>query len=104
MSDNKTREANNRLRLARKIARDLFTSGTKQHADRLVLTGSNGRDMGGWCEEAAADRIAEVLMEFKESELTDLMALAIKRRDELNVFIKLLTNVFQGRDLVEDCE
>jgi hypothetical protein len=32
----------------------------------------------------------------------NIMADAIKRRDELNVFIKLLTNRIQGRDLVED--
>jgi hypothetical protein len=34
----------------------------------------------------------------------NIMADAVKRRDELNVFIKLLTNRIQGRDLVEDCQ
>jgi hypothetical protein len=32
----------------------------------------------------------------------DCMAEAIRRRDELNTFIRLLTNKLQGRDLVED--
>lgn len=32
----------------------------------------------------------------------DCMAEAIRRRDELDVFIRLLTNKLQGRDLVED--
>lgn len=34
--------------------------------------------------------------------VTDVMAEAVRRRDELNTFIRLLTNKVQGRDLVED--
>lgn len=33
------------------IAADLFT-GAAVHADRLVLMGEHGRDLGGWCEAA----------------------------------------------------
>jgi hypothetical protein len=31
--------------------------------------------------------------------ISELMALAVRRRDELNVFIALLTNIVQGRDV-----
>jgi hypothetical protein len=48
---------------AEQIARDLFTNGLGQRADRLLLV----RDvdppssLGGWSEEAMADRIEEAL-------------------------------------------
>lgn len=37
-----------------------------------------------------------------KSALTSLLSQAIERRDELDVFIKCLTNVMQGRDLLDD--
>lgn len=33
---------------------------------------------------------------------SELMALAVAKRDELNVFIKLLTNILQNRELIND--
>ena len=36
------------------------------------------------------------------AELSDLMSLAITKRYELDVLIKMLLNVQQGRDLLED--
>ena len=54
--------------LSRRIAAALFTNGAGDHAERLVLTidssGSKaGRDLGGWCEEAAAGVIEAHLAE-----------------------------------------
>lgn len=47
--------------LARQIAADLFRAGCGIKAHRVVLevTNQNGSksDCGGWCEDAAADRI-----------------------------------------------
>lgn len=49
--------------LAEAIARRLFTDGTHQIAQRLVLTVDTPakRDLGGWCEAAAVDQIQAVL-------------------------------------------
>lgn len=47
--------------LAERIARDLFTNGQGEHAERLVLIDANGRDLGGWCEQAVVDRIEGAL-------------------------------------------
>lgn len=49
--------------LAAEIARDLFTNGFNERADRLVLTSKNGRDLGGWGEPMVRDRIADKLRE-----------------------------------------
>jgi hypothetical protein len=38
----------------------------------------------------------------RELSVDNLMAEALRRREELNVFIRLLMNKMQGRDLVED--
>jgi len=49
-----------RARLARRIARDLFTDGgTGKRAKRLVLKipGTHEHSVG-WCQKAVADRIA----------------------------------------------
>jgi hypothetical protein len=49
--------------LAARIARRLFTNGSAERAQRLVLTVDRPvpRDLGGWSEDAAADQIAQVL-------------------------------------------
>lgn len=48
--------------LAEAIARDLFTNGSGERAQRLVLELPGKRDGGGWCEEAMSNRIAEHLL------------------------------------------
>ena len=54
-----------RRRLARRIARDLFTNGLGRRVDRLAmmigLEGGAERMLGGWSERAVADRVADVL-------------------------------------------
>ena len=47
--------------LAMKIVDDLFVNGQGKQASRLVLVTAEGRDLGGWCRQAAVDRITEVL-------------------------------------------
>ena len=50
--------------MAKKIARDLFTSGTgkwARRAENLVLRLPGDRDGGGWCERAVVDVIARHL-------------------------------------------
>ena len=48
--------------LAERIARDLFTNGQGEHADRLVLVVAGvSYDLGGWCESAVVDRIVMAL-------------------------------------------
>lgn len=49
---------------ARRIARDLFTNGLGQHADRLVLTvdGPAPRDLGGLAERVVSDQIAAAFL------------------------------------------
>ena len=54
--------------LAEKIAERLFTNGVGKRAERLKLVidpkGSEPeRDLGGWCERAAADQIEKILDE-----------------------------------------
>lgn len=51
--------------LADKAAKDLFTNGNGDKADRLVLTSKNGRDLGGWCETVVSDHIFCCLLEVK---------------------------------------
>jgi len=41
----------------KKLVDDLFTNGAGQKAERLVLVGSMGDSLGGWCKEAIIDRI-----------------------------------------------
>lgn len=50
-----------RLKLATRIAKDLFTNGMKERADRLALMSKDGRDLGGWGLEPMRDRIANAL-------------------------------------------
>jgi len=48
-------------KLAKKIADDLFTSGSGEKAIRLVLKLNDIDNAGGWCESAAIDRIEAIL-------------------------------------------
>ena len=47
--------------LARRIVEALFTNGSGQRAKRLVLTASDGSDLGGWGEVPACDIIDDIL-------------------------------------------
>lgn len=48
--------------LATLIANDLFTCGSGEHAERLVLyLDSEKRDLGGLCESACARHIEKML-------------------------------------------
>lgn len=47
--------------LAHRIADRLFLDGSGQKAQRLVLTTSDERAMGGWCKEAVIDQIVQEL-------------------------------------------
>lgn len=53
--------------LAERIARDLFTNGGGERAQRFVLELPDGRNGGGWIEAAAADRIEDALARHMES-------------------------------------
>jgi hypothetical protein len=71
-------------RLAQEIARDLFTNGQRQRADRLVLTidGPPKLDLGGWSEAGATDRVRGKLTEALSSPregrpMSDSKALAV---------------------------
>lgn len=48
-------------KLAKLVARTLFTNGSGERAARLVLELSDGRDGGGWNERAVRLRIYEKL-------------------------------------------
>lgn len=43
------------------IADALFTNGDGAVADRLVLTGPDGKDLGGWCRAAAVGWIRKTM-------------------------------------------
>jgi hypothetical protein len=49
-------------RLARRIAKDLFTTGAGHRCERLVLTFPDGTNGGGWSERALADKIERELI------------------------------------------
>lgn len=51
-------------KLAERIVNRLFTNGSAEHAQRLVLTIDTPikRDLGGWCEAAAVDQVLAVLI------------------------------------------
>lgn len=55
-------------RTARRIAHNLFTNGSGDHAKRLVMELSGDRGGGGWCEGAVVDQIRKALHTF-ESDL-----------------------------------
>jgi hypothetical protein len=49
-------------RIAKEIARMLFTSGHVCHIpERLVIVTKDGRDLGGWCENAVVDQVKLIL-------------------------------------------
>lgn len=60
-------------KLAERVARVLFTNGSAERAQRLVLVNDRPcyRDLGGWAEVAAVDRIYRVLVEARDNEPTD---------------------------------
>lgn len=54
--------------LAEQIARRLFTNGSAERAQRLVLTIDKpvARNLGGWCEAAAVDQIVQVIAAYSD--------------------------------------
>lgn len=48
-------------RIASRIADDLLTNGAGERGDRLVITSSEGKDLGGWCWSAVRDRIRSAI-------------------------------------------
>ena len=55
-------DPNNVRPLAERIARRLFTNGSQEVADRLVLVkGEKNRELGGWAYEPAVDQIVAIL-------------------------------------------
>ena len=52
-------------KLAREIARDLFTNGLNERADRLTLVTKTGLILGGWSEPCLRIRIVKHLVESK---------------------------------------
>lgn len=49
--------------LAQRIADRLFTDGSGEKANRLVMSRSDGKLLGGWSKGPAADQIVNVLRE-----------------------------------------
>jgi hypothetical protein len=45
----------------------LFSNGTGQEAERLVLTSSCGENLGGWCKRAVIDQVLEAFRRGKAS-------------------------------------
>lgn len=54
--------------LAADLVNKLFTNGFGEQAHRLVLTTSDGRDLGGWGRRPVYDRILEVLRAVNKTE------------------------------------
>lgn len=48
-------------KIATAIADNLFVNGNGTHAERLMLVGADGRDLGGWCKQAVVDVIVDEL-------------------------------------------
>lgn len=48
---------------ATKIAAYLFVNGNGEEGERLVLTDSDGKDLGGWCKEAVLGVIVKQIRE-----------------------------------------
>lgn len=47
--------------LAERIVDDLFTNGFKESGHRLVITDTDGRNLGGWGRQAATERVRTLL-------------------------------------------
>lgn len=45
---------------------ELFVNGQGEQAHRLVLTGMDGRDLGGWCKQAVINTIERALTARKD--------------------------------------
>lgn len=56
------------------VVDDLFMNGVADQADRLVLTSTEGRDLGGLCREAMAMRIREAYRKHQQSQRAALSA------------------------------
>ena len=50
-------------KLAERIADKLFVNGIGEKATHLMLLSIRGNLLGGWCKQAAIDRIVEALNE-----------------------------------------
>ena len=63
MSDRMSKQLAQRLAevVAAQIADRLFVNGDGKKAQRLMLISPNGKDLGGWCKQAAIDQILQVL-------------------------------------------
>jgi len=59
---------------AERLARELFTNGFGDKADRLELVLPNNRRVGGWCEEVVVDRIMNVLISARNEALEEACA------------------------------
>lgn len=53
--------------LAQQIADALFASGNGEKAENLTLRHEDGTFLGGWCREAAIDRIEKVIERAKQT-------------------------------------
>lgn len=53
-------------RVAKRIARDLFTNGAKEHAVGLRLLLDDGKNGGGWSERAVVDRVRAILLRVRQ--------------------------------------
>ncbi len=57
-SDRRNATAN---RMTNAIVEELFVNGAGVEAERLVLEGANGRDLGGLCKGVVIDRVLAIL-------------------------------------------
>jgi hypothetical protein len=58
-----TRKIGRPRAIATSIARELFTNGARERADRLVLFDSaDGRDLGGWSRHAVEELVTAILV------------------------------------------
>jgi hypothetical protein len=49
--------------IANEIVEQLFTNGFGNVAERLVMLSANGRNLGGWSQDAVRDQVLKVLEE-----------------------------------------
>jgi hypothetical protein len=50
--------------VVKRIVDDLFVNGNGDKAERLVLTSSDGRNLGGWSKDAVVARILAGILAF----------------------------------------
>jgi hypothetical protein len=58
--------------VAEKIVDDLFTNGFHMMAERLVLTSSDGADLGGWSRSGAAGVVAHHLTKLESGPKSEI--------------------------------